>query len=96
MRIKETKHSLTVVWSPKTEANLTWGDVKTFCSRKMADMKSSKEYEDIKSIKRTIAILEAKCKSFDDRFNRYERMFNAIKNDEINTPVKPKKEGDEE
>lgn len=87
MKIKESKNCVTVVWSKKTEANLTWGEVRQYCIDQIVKMQNSKEAEQIAAYMEAVKMLNSKINAFNNRKARYQRMIDAIKPDEFNVKV---------
>lgn len=97
MKIVEKNKRLIVNYNKIKDKDLTWRKVKAHCEEKLKELDSSKEHEEIVSIKKTIEILQHKVDLFENKRSKYQRMYNSIhENDnDIDMPfVKESNEGD--
>ena len=79
MKIVETKKGVIVRYNKVKDKDLTWRKVKIFCKEQIEKIDNSKENEDIIAIQRTIELLQKKVDTFKKKRNKFQRMYNNIK-----------------
>lgn len=96
MKIVKKNKKIIVTYNKTKEKDLTWRKVKAHCEEKLKELDSSKEHEEVIAIKKTIEILQHKVDLFENKRDRYQRMYNSIRDTDKDIDIPFVKENEEQ